>query len=134
MVAKGSDLVQTALFVKRAFIELLKKVVSKIVISSTKYVLTVSIGIHRASVRNRLWNSCKRPEANVPSVMTHTLRPCCSCAVIFSANSVSAHGSIENKLVLYAEPRSLMIRHGVTEPPLYLCNCIKLISLFCLCV
>lgn len=28
MVAKGSDLVQTALFVKRAFIELLKKVVN----------------------------------------------------------------------------------------------------------
>lgn len=33
MVAKGSDLVQTALFVKRAFIELLKKVVRKIAAS-----------------------------------------------------------------------------------------------------
>lgn len=132
MVAKGSDLVQTAMFVKRAFIELLKKVVrvhrSHTHTSTTIVFCSFFFFRDRVSVQRQRKSNYNTPVHNVPSVTTISRHRCYWNAAIFSVNCVWAIGSIESRRVRCAVPKLPTIRRGEMVPQLCSINSTETLS------
>lgn len=127
MVAKGSDLVQTAMFVKRAFIELLKKVVRFLLHQTDKNMISLCslFYIYRVSDPLRQKSSYSMQVHSVQSVMIITHRQYYSNAVTFFVSCALVIGSIANKHVHCAEQKLLTTHRGGTERPQCLINFTK---------